>query len=125
MLSGPNGKLFFLFLNQNICHRDGSFEYPQHQDASFEYPQHMFWFRTYVVGAQKNCLIKTLLLSTHNICLVEYTQHMFSSHRDGSFEYPKHLFKLMDKKIIAILRKLFLLNWPYVDTLWKHLSEMQ
>ena len=22
----------------------------------------------------------------------------------------------MDKKIFAILRKLFLLNWPYVDT---------
>ena len=24
-----------------------------------------------------------------------------------------NLFKLMDKKIIATLRKLFLLNWPY------------
>ena len=23
------------------------------------------------------------------------------------------MFKLMDKKIIAVLRKLFLLNWPY------------
>ena len=23
------------------------------------------------------------------------------------------MFKLMDKKIIAIVRKLFLLNWPY------------
>ena len=33
---------------------------------------------------------------------------------DGSFEHPKYMFKLMDKKIIAILRKLFLLNWPYV-----------
>ena len=31
---------------------------------------------------------------------------------DGSFEYP-NTFQLMDKKIIAILRKLFLLNWPY------------
>ena len=30
-----------------------------------------------------------------------------------TFEHPKHMFKLMDKKIIAILRKLFLLNWPY------------
>ena len=28
---------------------------------------------------------------------------------------PKHMFQLMDKKIIAILRKLFLLNWPYGD----------
>ena len=26
----------------------------------------------------------------------------------------EHMFKLMNKKIIAILRKLFLLNWPYV-----------
>ena len=31
----------------------------------------------------------------------------------GSFEYPKHMFKLIDKKIIALLRKLFLLNWPF------------
>ena len=28
--------------------------------------------------------------------------------------YPKHLLKLMDKKIIAILRWHFVLNWPYV-----------
>ena len=31
----------------------------------------------------------------------------------SSFEHPKYMFKLMDKKIIAILRKLFLLNWAY------------
>ena len=30
------------------------------------------------------------------------------------FRAPKHMFKLIDKKIIAILRKLFLLNLPYV-----------
>ena len=35
------------------------------------------------------------------------------SHRDGSFEYPKHMFKLVGKKIIAIIRNFFLLNWPY------------
>ena len=29
------------------------------------------------------------------------------------FWAPKHMFKLMDKKIIAILRKLFFLYWPY------------
>ena len=28
-------------------------------------------FRIYVLGAQKNCLIETVFLSTHNICLVE------------------------------------------------------
>ena len=36
---------------------------------------------------------------------------------DGSFEHPKQMFKLMDKKMIAILRKLYLLNCPYVITL--------
>ena len=35
------------------------------------------------------------------------------SHWDGSFEHPKHMYKLMDKKIIAILRWKILLNWPY------------
>ena len=33
--------------------------------------------------------------------------------RDGSFEHPKHECKLMDKKIIAILRIYFCLNWRY------------
>ena len=66
-LSGPqirvrNWKLFFLFLNQNIC--------------------------------------------------CGYSNE--PSRWDGSFEHPKQMLKLMDKKIIAILRKLFLLNWPYV-----------
>ena len=28
------------------------------------------------------------------------------------------MFKLMDKKTIAILRKLFLLNWPYDNIKW-------
>ena len=32
------------------------------------------------------------------------------------------MFKLMDKKIITILRKLFLHNWPYENV--KFLSEM-
>ena len=30
---------------------------------------------------------------------------------------PKQMFKLIDKKIIAILLKLFLLNWPYTYVL--------
>ena len=29
------------------------------------------------------------------------------------FWAPKNMFKLMDKKTLAILRKLFLLSWPY------------
>ena len=28
-------------------------------------------------------------------------------------EHPKQMCKMMDKKIISILRKLILLNWPY------------
>ena len=55
-----NWKLFFLFLNQNIC---------------CGYSKVPFWW-------------------------------------DGSFEHPKHKIKLMDKKIIAILRKLILFNCP-------------
>ena len=35
------------------------------------------------------------------------------------FEHPKHMFKLMDKKIIAILRRIFLLNWPYAGEIEK------
>ena len=34
-----------------------------HCDGSFEYPQHIV-----LMGAQKNRLIETVLLSTHNIC---------------------------------------------------------
>ena len=56
-----NWKLFFLFLNQNVC-----------------------------CGYLKE-----------------------PSRWDGSFENPKHMFKLMDKKIITILRLNFLLNCPY------------
>ena len=36
---------------------------------------------------------------------------------NGSFEHTKHVFKLMDKKIIAILRIYFWLNWSYVSIL--------
>ena len=60
-----NWKLFFIFLNQNICY-----------------------------GYSKE-----------------------PSQWDGSFEHPKHMFKLMDKKIITILRRTFLLNWPYGSNL--------
>ena len=35
-----NGKLFFLFLNQNICY--GYSKEPSHWDGSFEHPKHMF-----------------------------------------------------------------------------------
>ena len=63
-----NWKLFFLFLNQNIC-----------------------------CGYSKE-----------------------PSHRDGSFEHPKHMFKLMDKKIITIYARVFLLNWTY-DSSWADL----
>ena len=50
-----------------------------------------FSIKTYVVGTQRNRL----------------------DDRDGSFEHPKHImFKLMDKKIMAILRKFFCLTGP-------------
>ena len=50
------------------------------------------------------------LFLNQNICC-GYSKE--PSQWDGSFEHPKHMFKLMGKKIMAILRKLCLLNWPY------------
>ena len=86
------GKLFFLFLNQNIC--CGNLLEPSQWDIFLEHPKHVFKFmdkkiikisyccffqtliffhqniffyfstKTYVVGTQKNRLNKTVLLST-------------------------------------------------------------
>ena len=50
------------------------------------------------------------LILNKNICC-GYSKE--PSRWDGSFEHPKHMFKLMDKKIITILRNLFLHNWLY------------
>ena len=51
---------------------------------------------TYVLGAQKNRLIETILLSTQKEL----------SHWDSSFEYPQHKFWLKNKKIKFSLRTL-------------------
>ena len=40
----------------------------------FSYPSIL----TFVLGAEKNRLIETVLLSTHNICLVENAKAQFS-----------------------------------------------
>ena len=59
----------------------------------------------------KSVYLKIIFLFLNqNICC-GYSKE--PSRWDGSFEHPKHMIKLMDKKIIAILHKLFLLNWPY------------
>ena len=50
------------------------------------------------------------LFLNQNICC-GYSKE--PSRWDGSLEHPKQMLKLMDKKIIAILRKIFLLNLPY------------
>ena len=50
------------------------------------------------------------LLLNQNICC-GYSKE--PSQWDGSFEHPEQMFKLMDKKMITILHKLFLHNWPY------------
>ena len=83
---------------------------------------------TSVLGAQKNRLIETVLLSTHNICFgLERRKFIFDeqnferkivnvflsisynisfwcakepSHWDSSFEYPQHMFWFRNKKII-------------------------
>ena len=46
--------------------------------------------------------------------LISQPKHMlWVLKRTCSFKHPKHMFKLINKKIIAILRKNYLLNWPY------------
>ena len=45
--------------------------------------------KTCVVGTQKNCLFEKVL-----------------------FEYPKHMLKIMGKKILSILHKIFCLSKP-------------
>ena len=50
------------------------------------------------------------LFFNQNICFRYWKE---PSQWDGSFEHPKHMSKLMIKKIITILRKSFLLDWPY------------
>ena len=50
------------------------------------------------------------LFLNQNICC-GYSKEL--SRWDGSFEHPKHMFKVVDKKIIAILRSKILLSWLY------------
>ena len=50
--------------------------------------------------------------------LTEFSYHL-------KFEQPKYMFKLMGKKIITILRKKVLLNWPYDIQRDKQLSYLQ
>ena len=60
-------------------------------------------------GLERNWKLFFLFLN-ENICS-GYSKEL--SRWDGSFEHPKRMFKLIDKKIIATLRKLFLFNWPF------------
>ena len=56
----------------------------------------------------KSALLKIIFLSLKTY--VVGTQKI-----ERSFEQPKYTFKLMDKKIIAILRWK-MLNWSYIET---------
>ena len=54
----------------------------------------------YVLDAQKNHLIETLLLSTHNICFnICFGCSKEQYHSDGSFEYQQHMFWLRNNEI--------------------------
>ena len=59
------------------------------------------------------CNLKLFFLFLNQNTCCGYSKE--PSRLDGSSELPKHMFKLMDKKMITILCKLFLLNWPYVE----------
>ena len=58
-----------------------------------------FQSKTYPLGAQKNCLIETILLSTHNICF--------------GGEIRKSIF------CYALLTKGLHMIWPCVPLLWQ------
>ena len=69
-------------------------------------------YSAYSSGRQRRVCNRKLcfLFLNKNICC-RYSKEL--SHWESSFEHPKHMFKLMDKKIITILRWKLLLNWPY------------
>ena len=67
-------------------------------------------FRAFTSLLLKGCNRKVIFLLLNQSICCGYSKE--PSHRDGSFEHPKHMLKPMDKKVIAISRKLVLLNWP-------------
>ena len=78
------------------------------QSVCYQSEQHLF-----LTGLQIKVCNETLffLFLNQNICC-GYSKE--PSNWDGSLKHPKHMFKLRDKKIIAISRWKFWLNWPYV-----------
>ena len=65
LISLHTGKLFFLFLNQNIC--CGCSKEPSQQDGSFEHPKHMFK----LIGKEINAILaaKNILIWTYD-CII-------------------------------------------------------
>ena len=129
------GKLFFLFLNQNIC--CGYSKEPSRWDGSFKHPKHMFKLMgkeiIAILGAQtiliwtyvkyinliynqaskKSVWLKIFLFLflNQNICCW-YSKE--PSQWDDSFEHPKHKLKLMDKKILNFLCSKFCFFLPRI-----------
>ena len=81
---------------QIFCHLYPYFKYTSSEDSDESVQIHL-------TGPQiRVCNWKLFFLFfNHNICC-GYSKE--PSQWDGSFEHPKHMFKLMDKKIIQILR---------------------
>ena len=76
----------------------------------------LLWFLLSILSSCPQIRVRNwkliYLFHNQNICC-GYSKE--PSWWDGSFEHPKHIFKLMDKKIIAILRLMFCLTaWPYI-----------
>ena len=84
------------------------------------FPTTFDWYRNKYMADIQIFGITGLQIRVHNIFFFLFLNQNICcgyskepSHWDGSIEHPKHMFKLMDKKIIAILRLQVLLNWPY------------
>ena len=70
----------------------------------------IFWLLTFVLDAQKNRLIDTVLLRTHNVCFILNQIDMTinicvwcskePSHWHNSFECPQHMFSAMEFHIL-------------------------
>ena len=71
----------------------------------------IYWY-THISGLKLTVRNRKIifLFFNQNLCC-GYSKE--PSQWDGSFEQPRHMFKLMDKKIIAILRWKSLLKGPY------------
>ena len=118
------GKLFFLFLNQNIC--CGYSKEPSQWDASFEHPKHMFK----LIGKEINAILgaQTILIWTHiyAVIITSADQPQISlASLPSIFGFTLNFHCLFVSFLLLILfigQFLFLRNWwsTVGEIIWKN-----